>query len=204
MYQDKINDLIKSNVEINLELGCGAKKRHINALGIDLLPEEGVDFIGDIFVILKQFPDKVVDNVWSYHFFEHIESTKDLLNELARVCKYNAKITITVPHFSNPYYYSDPTHRTHFGLYTMSYFCEDGILSRSVPKYGVTPKFKIESVTLCFRSFRPRYIRHAIKKILQAIVNINSWSKEFYEEVFAFIFPCYELSYNITKLQDGN
>jgi hypothetical protein len=59
-----------------------------------------------------------------------------LIEELGRVMAPGAALTIIVPHFSNPFYYSDPTHRTPFGLYTMAYFC-DQIFSRAAMVHRV-------------------------------------------------------------------
>jgi len=35
-----------------LELGCGSRKRHANAICIDMLDYAGVDLVGDVFEIL--------------------------------------------------------------------------------------------------------------------------------------------------------
>jgi hypothetical protein len=41
--------------------------------------------------------------------------------QIAKDLEQGELIEIIVPHFSNPHYYSDPTHVRFFGLYTMSY-----------------------------------------------------------------------------------
>lgn len=201
---DKLNIITQiknDNKIIKIELGSGENKKHDNAIGIDILDVPGVDLVGDIFDVLSAMPSNCVDQIWTYHFLEHIEDIDRLMNEMARVCVDGAQLEIVVPHFSNPYFYSDPTHRRTFGLYTMSYFCDDNIHSREVPKYGKEPLFRLSASRIIFKSVRPRYVRHSIKKVFEYVFNINSWMRELYEELFCYIVPCYEIKYNIVKVK---
>ena len=102
--------------------------------------------------------------------------------------------------FSNPYYYSDPTHQTPFGLYTFSYFAEDHLLRRQVPSYARRPEFAVRSLTLGFKSPRPFYGRFAVKRALQILINLNHWTKELYEENLCYLMPCYELHVRLERL----
>ena len=72
---------------------------------------------------------------------------------------------IVAPHFSNPYFYSDVTHKSTFGLYTCCYYCISTPLRRKVPTYNRDLKFRLDKVDLIFKSTRPNYGRHAIKKV---------------------------------------
>lgn len=194
---DTIKSLKTNKLTIKIELGVGERKRHNNAIGIDILDYDGVDIVGDVFDILRELPDCCVEQVWSYHFIEHIDDLDGLLEELHRVCTKGAKIDFVAPHFSNPFFYSDPTHKRSFGLYTMSYYSEDLLFARNVPKYYKDLNFLLAGVRLIFKSTRPRYIRHAIKKPFQYFFNINNWFKEFYEEIFCYVIPCYEVHYTL-------
>ena len=51
------------------------------------------------------------------------------MREITRVLKKNGKANIFVPHFSNPYYYSDYTHKRFLGLYTFYYFVETEMIA---------------------------------------------------------------------------
>ncbi len=42
--------------DASLELGCGGRKRHPEALGIDALDHECVDIVGDVYDVLAQMP----------------------------------------------------------------------------------------------------------------------------------------------------
>jgi hypothetical protein len=195
---DLLNEL-KAQRNIVLELGCGERKRHTNAISIDALDYSSVDLVGDVFDIFSELTSHSVGEIYSYHFFEHIKDLGGLVDESARILSPGGKMVVVVPHFSNAFFYSDPTHERPFGLYTFSYYSDDKVLTRKVPKYGVDPKFKIASVDLIFKSYRPYYLRHGLKKVIQCLVNIGSYTKEFYEENLYGFIPCYEIKFVLIR-----
>ncbi len=198
---DKKNmlDRIGRMGNLELELGCGKSKKHKDAIGIDAIDYECVDIVGDAYDILREFPDHSVSAVFSYHFFEHLEDIEAMMAELTRVMVDGAFLKVVTPHFSNPYFYSDCTHKKHFGLYSFAYFSKDSLFVRKVPNYGNSPDFELCDVKLIFTSPRPFYFRWGIKKILQRIFNLNHWMMEFYEENLCYLFPCYEVRYEMIK-----
>lgn len=185
---------------VKLELGCGENKKIPDAIGIDALDYPGVDIVGDVFDILRAFPESSVDAIYSFHFFEHIADLSALLDEMSRVLKTGGKLEVVVPHFSNPYFYSDPTHKTFFGLYTFCYFSRNTLFKRQVPTYGKALEFELIAIDLIFKSTRPFVVRHAIKKLLGKIFNCCAYMKEFHEENLCYLFPCYEIKYQLRKL----
>jgi ubiquinone/menaquinone biosynthesis C-methylase UbiE len=186
--------------ELVLELGCGDAKRVPEAIGIDSQNHDCVDIVGDVFDVLRLVPSESVDVIYSFHFFEHIPDLEGLLDEVARVLKKGGKCEIVVPHFSSPYFYSDYTHRTFFGLYSMSYFALDLLLSRKVPTYGKVISYELVDVNLLFKSPKPFYFRYGFKRFIGALFNLNGYMKELYEENFCYLFPCYEIGYSLKKL----
>lgn len=194
-----ILEQIKSKKDLTLELGCGNRKRIKNSIGIDILDYSQVDIVGNALSILKEIPSDTVGYIFSHHFLEHVAEFEKLFAEITRVLKCNGVFESVVPHFSNPYYYSDSTHKNNFGLYTFSYFAEDKIFRRGVHDYKRKFALRIISVDLIFKSPRPFYIRYSIKKAIQYIFNINAYTKEFYEENLCYIFPCYEIKYKLQK-----
>ena len=183
---------------VELELGCGGKKLKNDSIGIDLIDYDCVDIVGDIFKVLAAFPDETVDKIVAHHFIEHIDNLSDLITEFNRVVKNGGTIEILVPHFSNPFFYSDPTHRNFFGLYTFQYyFNSESIFKRKVPNYNSKLKMEVISVDLFFKSYKPNYLRHGFKKLFQLFFNFNTTTKEMYEELFCYIIPCYEVKYII-------
>lgn len=184
---------------IALELGCGATKRDTHAIGIDALDLDGVDLVGDVFEVLAEFPRASVDAVTSHHFVEHVDDISHLVRELARVMKPGSELMIVAPHFSNPYFYSDPTHRRFFGLYTFCYLARSALFRRHVPTYAATLEFDLVHVELGFRSTRPFYVRHALKRMWGPLFNASRWLQEYWEENLCWLMPCYEVRYLLRR-----
>ena len=61
----------------------------------------------------------------------------------------DGRVEVVVPHFSNPYGYSDPTHVRFFGLYTFYYFADEADQPRrKVPAFYLPERFAVESVNI--------------------------------------------------------
>ena len=194
---EQIND---GNNLIKLDVGCGEKKKSNEYIGIDLIDSDKVDLAGNYYDVFQQINSEAVDEIFSSHFLEHIENIGEFLYESARILKRDGKLIISVPHFSNPYFYSDPTHLRYFGLYTFSYFADCNFLKRKVPQYKNKIKYKIHRIDLSFSSTRPFYFRHAIKKIWGLIFNSSYYMQEFWEENLCYLIPAYEITFELKKI----
>jgi SAM-dependent methyltransferase len=181
-----------------LELGCGPNKRHAAAVGIDMLDYPGVDLVGDVFEILAAVPDGSIGAVHAYHFLEHVDDLPRLMAELARVVQPGGLLDVEVPHFANPYFYSDPTHARFFGLYTFSYLARERLFRRKVPQYGREPAFELVDAHLDFNS--PFPVRGLIKRLIGPLFNATRWLQEFHEENLCYLFPCYQLRFALIRL----
>jgi ubiquinone/menaquinone biosynthesis C-methylase UbiE len=196
--RDVISEL-DSMKNVVLEFGCGQNKVYPEAIAIDSLDFPCVDIVGDAIEVLRAFPDSSVVKITSSHFLEHLADVRLFLEESQRVLVCGGIFEATVPHFSNPYYYSDPTHKTPFGLYTFSYLTNDQILKRRVPAYGRL-SFELVDCRLIFRSYSKSNIRHWLKQIFTIVFNASTYLKEFYEENLCFILPCYEIHVLLKKI----
>jgi len=181
-----------------LDLGCGTTKRS-GAVGIDILPLPGVDLVGDALEILRGISTGAVSAIYSSHFLEHVPDAEAIVREASRVLKHGGEFRAVVPHFSNPAFYSDPTHRNYFGLYTFGYWIRSTPYRRKTPRYIDPLPFTMLNATHRFKSSRPFYVRHGIKKLLGSWVNLSRWTQEFYEEHLCWIMPCYELDYVLRR-----
>ncbi len=198
--RDALADLA-SRDRVVLELGCGDRKRDPSWIGVDRLDGDGVDIVGDVREVMERLPDGSVDEVHSFHVLEHVEDVVGLVRELGRVLKVGGTAEIVVPHFSNPYFYSDLTHRSFFGLYSFSYLAKDRVFSRKVPRYVDTVDFELVRVDLVFKSSPPFYLRHALKKGFGLLFNATRYTKELYEELFCSLIPCYEVRFLLRRMQ---
>ena len=186
-----IDSLIKSGKSLIVELGCGPKKKD-GRIGIDKVDLPNVDIVADLENGLPFFPDDSVDEIHCRSVFEHIENFENLMGEIIRTLKRGGRAHVFVPHFSNPYYYSDYTHRRFFGLYTFYYFVDaERQLKRKVPNFYTDTRINIISQRLIFSS--PFWFRRQIKKVFGFAFNCHRSLQEFYEENLCFIFPCYAI-----------
>lgn len=180
---------LKSGAPVVLDLGCGQRKRD-ERIGIDKLDLPGVDIVADVEEGLGFLPGGSVDEIHSKSFFEHVRNFDLLMREIIRVLKPGGTAHVFVPHFSNPYYYSDPTHVRFFGLYTFRYYAvPDRMYKRGVPTFYTDCRIRLLSQRLVFSS--PFKRRHLLKRGLGALVNLHRGSQEFYEENLCWILPCY-------------
>lgn len=200
MISPVILEKINNNEKINIELGCGPSPKK-GVIGIDARELEGVDIVADLEKGLPFIPNKTVDEISSRHFLEHLENFEYLMEEIHRVLKPGGVHKVIVPHFSNPHYYSDFTHKRFFGLYSFDYFAEnESKLKRKVPHFYTIYKFKILKRKLNFKS--PFLIRHFMKKPVKALFNSSDYFQEFYEEHFCYWIPCQEVYFEMTPVYD--
>ena len=194
-----LEKIINSGEKVVVDVGCGNRKKP-GRIGIDRVDLPGVDIVADIEKGLSYFPDESVDEIHCRSVLEHIEDIEELLREMLRVLKKNGRANIFVPHFSNPYYYSDYTHVRFFGLYTFQYFVDSkDQLKRKVPNYYSDIRMRIVSQRLKFRSsfafLKP------LKSLFAWVINRHSRLQEFYEENLCYAFPCHGIEIVFTGVK---
>lgn len=184
---------------MKLHLGCGNK--YIDGfINIDANENVKTDICGDILEYCKSLEDNCVEYVLSNHVFEHLshDYTFELLTVLADKARNDSKIEITVPHASNPYFYSDPTHDSAIGIHRFSYYCEDLFFQRNVPEYCRVDNLRLTNVRLRFLSPKKGLIGNTVSRFLNKLVNTSSKIIESYEFFWSYIFPIYEVTFSIT------
>ncbi len=107
-----------------LDVGCGWNKA-AGAIGIDSNPKSHADIIHDLGVVPYPFPDNEFDEIVCRHVAEHVPDVMSFVAELYRITKPGGRIDILTPHYSNPDWATDPTHRNHFNSYTFNCFIDD-------------------------------------------------------------------------------
>ncbi len=196
--RSKILERILTLDKVFIELGCGSSKKDSAAIGIDMVDLPGVDIVCNLEEGLPFLPDECADSVFSSHFLEHLSNLDLMMSESFRVLKKGGVMKGCVPHFSNPYFYSDYTHKTSFGLYSFCYFSKESPFKRGVPMFYNSFNFRIKRVKLVFYS--PFLIRNIFRKILTWVFNSSRFMQEWYEEGFCYMFPAYELEFELEKL----
>lgn len=183
---------LEAGEPVKLELG-GGEQRNDGCYCLDVVALDGVDVVADLNKPLSAFPDNSVSYVYSRHVLEHIDELDTLMAELRRIVRPDGKLELIVPHFSNPYHYSDPTHVRAFGLYSMHYYAnpEDQPGMRKVPAFYNDIRFRIESVKVEF--YRSGPIDYLIAPWLEPLVNTSMLSRDFYERRLSRLFHAWQL-----------
>lgn len=104
-----------------LDVGCGANK-YEGAIGLDNNPRTAADVIHDLGQVPYPFPDNEFDLIVSRHVVEHVPDVMDFIGELYRITKNGGRIRLVTPHYTNPDWATDPTHRNHFNSYSFNTF----------------------------------------------------------------------------------
>lgn len=96
---------------LKLDLGCGQNVRK-GYIGVDIAHCKGVSIVHDLTQIPWPFDDNSVTEIYSGHFFEHLNGAERIafMQECYRILKPKAQMTIIVPHWSSMRSIQDPTH----------------------------------------------------------------------------------------------
>lgn len=180
-------------------LGAGLTPVGPTRINVDLRPLATVEIVADAFDVLAALPAASVAGIESAHFLEHIDDLEGLLVQSHRVVRPGGSFVATVPHHANPLFYSDPTHRRFFGLYSMSYYAVDELHRRKVPHYRA-PLWKLDSVTLGFKAPREFPVRNVLLRGMGVLFNSGRFGREAYEFGLSRLVPCYEVTYRLSRL----
>lgn len=82
---------------VRIDLGCGNAKRP-GYVGLDYTDAPDVDHVCDLTKDRYPFDDETVDEVFSSHFLEHIESPDHVFSELGRIAKDGARFEFWMPY----------------------------------------------------------------------------------------------------------
>ncbi len=193
-------ETLRNQDPVILELGAG-KENVQNRILIDQLDMPHIDIVTDLETGLPLFPDNSVDQIYSTSLLEHIDNLDGLMRDIWRVLKPTGEISLFVPHFSNPYFYSDYTHKRFFGLYSFEYFAHDQTrFKRKVPSFYHDFGFMVKDITLIF--FSPWKERTIGKRIFQKFINSNTALMEYYEENLCYFVPCYGIDVTLQPVKD--
>lgn len=192
-----LNNSFKKDLElsnpIKLNIGSGTSSLP-GFYNLDVVALPNVDIVADINLPLTDIPSNSVCEIYARHTLEHVNNLLGLLSEFHRISTDGAIIKITVPHFSNPYYYSDPTHVRPFGLYSMHYFMEtEDQPVKKLPNYYTNTRFKLVSIKYDF--YRESPLEKIFVPILRPLVNINYHTQAIYEKRFPWFWPASELRF---------
>jgi hypothetical protein len=186
-----LNPAVQHDLEARqkLRLNLGSGLRHMPGFyNVDRLRLPGVDILADLEEPLADIPDDSVEQVYCRHTLEHVTRLLELLGELHRVTEPEGRLELIVPHFSNPYGYSDPTHVRFFGLYSFFYLAEEKDQPRrKVPNFYAPQRFRVERVR--FNLLRSSVTDKLFRAVLQPLINRGVGWLDWYERTICRLCP---------------
>ena len=173
-----------------LDVGCGWNKTP-GAIGIDANPKTHADVIHDLGVLPYPFANDEFDEVVCRHVAEHVPDVMAFITELFRITRPGGRIKITTPHYSNPDWPTDPTHRNHFNSYSFNCFVEERQLFPFYTEVRLKPIRIYVSLANLWRATG-----------LELIVNLDQhwpglrFTRKFWEFYLSFLFRGKELQFD--------
>ena len=181
-----------------LDVGCGANKTE-GAIGLDNNPRTNADVIHDLGELPYPFPDNEFDLVVSNHVVEHVPDVMAFITELYRVTRPSGRIKLLCPHYTNPDWANDPTHRNHINSYTFNTF----IAGREVFDFYTEVQLK---PVRCYVSLLNFWKALGI----EFFVNLDTrwpgmrFTRKFWEQYLSYIFRGKELQFEFEVVKSGN
>jgi predicted SAM-dependent methyltransferase len=175
---------------MKLDIGCGTSKKE-GFLGVDILELPDVNVVHDLNVFPYPFKDSEVDEIWMDQVLEHLNEPLKVIEELYRICKNGASITIGVPYFRSFYATIDPTHKNFFGIHWFDYFD---------PKSPFCQRYQYSKVR--FNINKIEFDREWVKKsfIHSRIVRFAHKHPFLYESRCSHLYPLNSLTFYLKKL----
>lgn len=172
-----------------LELGCG-RKRTPGAIGVDINPRVKPDVLWDLNKTPYPFQQDSFHEIICSHVLEHLDNIVKVMEELHRIGTAGCVIRVNAPYFTSINAYMDPTHRHFFTSRTFDYFCSE----------PPNELFDLDYSTARFRKRTARVLSMPgfIKDIVTRWINDHL---ELYEKRLAFIFPRFEIYYELEVLK---
>ncbi len=82
------------------DMGCGRNKRP-GAIGMDRVKLPEVDLVHDLNRIPYPIKDNIFDEVYATHVIEHMDSVLAVMEEIYRICRPHARVTLITPHYTD-------------------------------------------------------------------------------------------------------
>ena len=118
-----LDKLIKENMSIKLDIGCGGNKQN-GFIGLDVRKLDGVDIVHNLEKFPYPIPENSCSTILGSHIIEHIKPwyTIPLFDELWRMMKEGGQLVLSTPYAGSPGFWQDPTHCNGFNEATFQYF----------------------------------------------------------------------------------
>lgn len=146
-----------STKSTTLDLGCGLNKVS-GAIGLDSADLPGVDVVHNLDQYPYPFDDATFETIYCNSILEHVSEPIRTMSELYRILKPGGVVHISLPHYSHPRTYADPTHKHFYSFGVVRY-----LAGEVYPYYG-NGKFTIELAMLGQPSGKAKFLKSILNK----------------------------------------
>ncbi len=135
---------------MKLDIACGQRKEK-GFKGVDIAPLPNVDFVWDLEKYpWEPFPDNSCEEILISHYAEHAKDLIRFMDEVWRIAKPDAKVTITTPYYTSIRAWQDPTHVRAFSEVTWLYFSQQKRTEAKLEHYDMRADFDIVNTMVFF------------------------------------------------------
>ncbi len=180
-----------------LDFGCG-QHRHPDSIGVDINPNSNADVIANLDVFPYPFSSSSFDHIYCDGIIEHLSNIVGVMEEIHRIARPGAHVTIVTPYFTSVDAFTDPTHKHYFSARSFDYFTGD------FPEYGYyssTTRFIRRSIDISFWALPRLGNIHP-----QHLVGAKILAKHFtsiYERFFAYVLPAQTIRFDLEVIKVG-
>lgn len=132
-----------------------------------------------------------MDEIYSSHFFEHVQDVETVFLEAIRVLKVWWTMKVKVPFYSSPVAF-EPSHKAFFNPYSFCFFVEWECTFELAPtylKYTSRPYIRFNY----FKNWKDLLFK-PFERFANYVTNLYLFS-------FAFIIPAHEIEFNFIKIK---
>lgn len=169
--------MISRNLKLKkINLGCGQDIRE-GFLNVDFEKFKGVDLVFDLNSLPYPFKENQFECVVMRNILEHLDNSYTIMQEIHRIAKKGAEVSIQTPHFSSNNVWGDLQHKRGFNTDTFK-------------NPNISGKFQIVRQKITFSHWR-----FFMRPIANAFPH-------FYERNLAYIFPAIDLIITLKVKKD--
>jgi SAM-dependent methyltransferase len=178
-----------------LDVGCGINK-YPGAIGVDNNPRTSADVIHDLGIVPYPFADNEFDEIISRHVVEHVPDVMAFVTELYRIVKPGGRIKLVAPHYTNPDWANDPTHKNHLNCYSFNVFMADKRVYEFYSTVNLKPVKVYVSLLSLWRAVGIEFLVNLDQKMPKA-----RFLRKFWEHYLSYIFRGKELHFEFEVIK---
>ena len=177
-----------------LDIGCGRHK-FPGSVGLDAVPLDTVDVVHDLNVYPYPFEADTFDRIRAIHVIEHLQSIVKTMEELHRIAKPGAIVTIVTPHYTDSSSWQDPTHIWHLNTRSFNYFQED-----FKTNWYSTARFRVARAHV---QLLKMYSWLGIERLVNLRNRKFRFIRQFWEQHLCYVVRGKVLEFELVAIKDG-